>query len=489
MKISFKNLFLAVMILKISISGSAYTENRKKQIDKPALYRQLNISMRDSVRIFQDEPEDNDYSINVAGTLFLNGLTMKAAWKEENIKFEEEPEIHEAAWATSLNLDKLIEAYVPLTFSFGQIKAAGSTSKFQRPFFSNTASAFSTPSLNAAGMKINLPTGNDYKKPLAGALDFNYHLKNSIVNRIGLSFLMNENEENIFSAILAVGNSSRGLLSFSYTVGNFYAGTQTSGWFCNHTMIPESRLFCQNLQASFTSRHFLSQISTGIFESPHDTREKFKYSFSCENSIKLNNCRINFSAYSASSPSIINSSGSIIKTVSLFKINPYFILYTPKNSARIKTGLCFMLEDKIQEDGDPKFFAKALIGTEIRTKNTTEFISFQISDIEPESPYTSSLIPATYTASARFSVNKTPLPSISCSCSIAPDAYTATYRSSAQVKFPTTRGTIFFLKSSFYLKTKENDPLSGNAEITAELKLNKKKLRTSTAFSIKYVYI
>lgn len=489
MKILLKDVFLAAMILLFSVSGTAYTENKKEQIKKPELYRQLNISLRDSVRIFQEKPEDNDYSINASGTLFLNGFTAKAAWQEGNVKFEELPEAHEAAWATSLNLDMLVKAYAPLTLSFGQIKAAGSTTKFQRPFFSNTASAFSTPSLNAAGIKINFPSGNDYKKPLAGALDFNYHLKKSFLNRIGISFFMNENEENIFSAVLATGSASRGLLSFSYTAGNFYADSQTTSWFCDHTIFPESRIFCQNLQAAFTSRHFLTRVSAGIFESPYDTCEKFKYTFSCENSIKLNNSGINFSAYSASSPSIINSAGSIIKTISLFKINPYINLYAPKNSARIKTGLCFVLEDKMQEDREPKFFAKALIGTEIRTKNTTEFISFQISDIEPESPSSSALTPATYTATARFSVNKTPLPAISCSYSISPDAYTAIYRSSARLKFSNTRGTTLSLKSSFFLKTKENDPCSGNADLTAEFKLNKKKLRTSTAFSIKYVFI
>lgn len=446
-------------------------------------------------RLFQEDSEKNDWGIFFEESLFLRGFTVKATWKESGISFSESPDIHEPAWGATLKLEELIPVYFPLTIWVGNIKASGSASHLKRPYFYSGISFFSNPDLEAENLKICMPCGTDWKKPFSGALVFDAHDGKSILNRLNFSLLLTENEESIFFASFRFGNARKGFFSFSYSMENYFAESSGSSWFSQYRLFPDSEFFCQNAQLFFQNRNIKSRISAGFYKNQYDMQNPWSCTFCWENAFRTRSGGINFSAYSASSPAIITPAGYRLKTVSLYKLNPFLILYSKDNKRQVKLGFCTVLEDKVSDDGEGYLGAKAGTGIEMRSAKLRITGTAQVTGITPEKAASEWLTEASYTANTALSVygRASTAAAFSCSFSTAPSEQTATWKTSARVYLPgghsptgITRATI---STAFLLKTKDGEADSSELDFSAAVKVKRKKLCVNTAFSVKYIFL
>ena len=276
---------------------------------------------------------------------------------------------------------------------------------------------------------------------------------------------------------------------------NYFAESSGSSWFSHYRLFPDSEFFCQNAQLSFQNRNIKSRISAGFYKNQYDIQKPWSCTFCWENAFMTRSGGINFSAYSASSPAIITPAGYRLKTVSLYKLNPFLILYSKDNNRQVKLGFCTVLEDKVSDDGEGYFGAKAGTGIEMRSAKLRITGTAQVTGITPEKAASEWLTEASYTANTALSVygRASTAAAFSCSFSTVPSEQTATWKTGARVYLPgshspigITRATI---STAFLLKTKDGETDSSELDFSAAVKVKRKKLCVNTAFSVKYIFL
>ena len=487
-----KKIFIALAAVILTGRYSAECAETRRNA---AVFKGNTFNAGGSGRIFHEDSEKNDYSLFFDESIFLRGFTGKAAWKENGVLFSESPDSHEPAWGVALKADELIPAYFPLTLWAGNIKTTGCASALKKPHFYNGLSFFSNPLLEAETLKVCMPGGSDWKKPLSGAIVFDLHDSKSLLNRLNFSFFMNEDEESIFSAAVRFGNARKGIFSFSYSMENYFAENNGSSWFSRYSLFPNSAFFCQNAQLSFQNRNIKTRISAGFYKNQYDMQDPWNYTFCWENAVRARYGGINFSAYSASSPAIITPAGYRLKTVSLYKLNPFLFLYTKDNKKQIKLGFCAALEDKVSDDGEGSFAAKAGTGIEVRCAKSRITGTAQVTGITPEKAASEWLSEASYSTNAAVSVygRASTAAAFSASFCTTPGEQTAAWKTVVKAYLPGgnshSHNSRVNLCTSFSFKTKDSEPDSSELDFSAAVKFKRKKLCVNTAFSIKYVFL
>ena len=287
----------------------------------------------------------------------------------------------------------------------------------------------------------------------------------------------------------------KNIFSFAYTTGRFLISSSNSSWISDFVYFPETWYFFHNLQGNFNANHFYSKFSLNIFQSSINPEKQNEYTFSSENSLSYRYFTLNFSAFSASSREIFNSSGKHLSTMAQFKLNPQFTVFLPNNFAKLRTGIFLFAEEKL--DGESTLVqAKTGILDEFRTKNSCTKLQFSISDIKLGKSFYDILhegIP--FSKEEAFEGSNIELsfyhalvtnfsPSLKLSYAYSKENKKNTYKAVLKLNFRKLCAS-----SSFYLNSKEGEIKTSRAELKASYKIAQKKLLVTAAFGIKYDFL
>ena len=170
-------------------------------------------------------------------------------------------------------------------------------------------------------------------------------------------------------------------------------------------------------------------------------------------------------------------------------------LYTKDNKKQIKLGFCAVLEDKVSDDGESCFGAKAGTAFEVRSAKSRITGTAQITGIAPEKAASEWLSEASYSTNAAVSVygRASTAAAFSASFCTTPGEQTAAWKTVVKAYLPGgnshSHNSRVNLCTSFSFKTKDSEPDSSELDFSAAVKFKRKKLCVNTAFSIKYVFL
>lgn len=450
--------------------------------------KNLNLYESFSTSIKHDSSESNSWKFNSAQQLNLAGISTKIAWTSDTNCYTDDFTPHDPAWGIVLLPSDFTD--VPFHFKFGKLNPCGVASKLKNPATSAVANPLHSVSNKLMNLTISLPSGTSYSKPFAGAFIFSTDIHNKFVKNISFSAYTDETEKSILNSSVILNPLKKVSFSISYTTELFFNECNSSTWYNTYSLLSDKLQTCQNFQFIVSHPSAILNVNSSIYDSG--------FTMSADNSIKINNFKLNLSAFIASSDFIITTDNSLLKTMKKVSINPQFTHFYGK-SAKIRTGYIAQIEEKYQSDGTLLLSSAFGISTEIKTKLNCITVSLKATSINLGTTFqnlfdegielSNSEIfnDATYSGIINYSHNSKLKPKIQFSFSYNPEAQKSSYKATSSIylskKLPVS------IKSIFSIKTKENDFSDITSSVDANLTLKKKKLLIKAALSLKYDFL
>ncbi|MCR5494591.1 MAG: hypothetical protein K6F15_03050 [Treponema sp.] len=453
-----------------------------------------------ALNLEQEEIEKSSLADTADFTLYLKGLTFKSAWKYSPWEFDQRPDFNRPAFALSFNVKEVTK--FPFILTLGQISCGGSLSLFSSPSLPSSLSPLAKLSPRITSLGASMPSASSYDRVPGFYLKLESpeiripFCKSIILKQAQLSSFYDLDQKFALSGLASINFLSDLHFSISYTAANLPISSENSSWISEEIYFPQNFYLFQNLQSSFSSRHFITKESLNIYQSAINPYSKNEYSFSSENSLSIKDFTLNFSAFLASSRHIYNSSGRRLNTLAQFKINPQLLIYSATNTARFRFGLILLSEEKIAENDTSLVKLKGAFRSEFRTKKVDTSIMFSLSDmklgesfykiINEGIPYTmsQSLDEGIFTVSSTHSLYSLFCPKLKLSYSYSKENKKSLYKAAFNFKINN-----FYTKADFYLNAKEEQIQKSYIEIQTTYKIPKKKLLFTAAFGIKYNFL
>ncbi|MGI0528439.1 hypothetical protein [Treponema socranskii] len=301
--------------------ASRLSSEPKAKRKSEALFKRLNLSASSSLYF-----DDADFALSSADTT----CGIRARFRDADLRFYEAvsdialPNFGEASvrlpqYGAALFFDRV--SGVPLTLKAGTLSLSGSFSRLAAPAPSFSASPFVKSFPTKTGIASSLPSSSTGNKPPAFAADCRLPDTAPRFAGSGASFFYREDGTLAASADIRLALPRMMSAAVSITGASFFLKNDTSSWFSEIAFFKPARYSAFALQALFSAPNFTSLFTTGLYDQPSG---KLRCTYRSENVFTAGGFTLLASAFASDGRGIITPNGTVLHTLSQFRISSQY---------------------------------------------------------------------------------------------------------------------------------------------------------------------
>ena len=222
-------------------------------------------------------------------------------------------------YGAALSLTRVLP--FPLAVKVGTLSPGGSFSRLAAPAPSFSASPFVKSFPTKTGIASSLPSSSTGNKPPAFAADCRLPDTAPRFAGSGASFFYREDGTLAASADIRLALPRMMSAAVSITGASFFLKNDTSSWFSEIAFFKPARHSAFALQALFSAPNFTSLFTTGLYGQPS---EKLRCTYRSENVFTAGGFTLLASAFASDGRGIITPNGTVLHTLSQFRISSQY---------------------------------------------------------------------------------------------------------------------------------------------------------------------
>lgn len=434
------------------------------------------------------DTKESTYNFLGNGRFIFKDFDFNIKYKNPSTNFDEELKCKKDNffWKGCFSFDELIN--VPFSISFGNLGFAGSFSKLNMPTISSGLSCFGNNIFSSCGISV----GNTcvYESPLSIAYKYKFSKREGVLRNLGLVYFFDENGNWAESFSIDLKSNKNFIFSFAQTFGMFFIENDSASWFSKTDFFPLSNLYFGNVQFYFDLGFYKCRLLSSIYQSNQIVNNikifnndlDFNFTFSFENLIKISFFSVNFDGFLSDSITIFTPSSNNLKTIFQLKINPVFNFIIFNNSARMRVGGVFYIDEKIDSNREAFFLYKWSSGVHINWRK----VSLRLNFTDDSQKYS-------FFSSVSFKSGIKPFINLDCFFWPSIDSNYEFEKIELRPKFsmninPNSKNLLFFFSNSYDLIF-ENQISSGISELSFLIKKRFEYVTFKSSIGIKFKFL